>query len=664
QLRPQAWQLPLRHVLPATSRRPHPHPYRGLPRLSSPTSRLRVGHHRGHRRSPGRQSARWCRRSLGGPPGRATRTSAGGCPSIPQPIRQRIVGTDAGAYQLWNETLKSLTLEQYKLLAESDVHSSPEQLERKYWASLTLNPPNLCADVSGSVDGTRTSRLWNHAPLGTLRDSSGTARRGGTSARTAPERSRVKHALPVLRHVEEHLPWHTEDMDLYSINYLHFGAAKHWYAAVPPANGRASLLRLLQGDCPAFFAATKPPVLSPQLLRRHGVPFDSVVQRQGEFIITFPFGYHCGFNAGFNCARATNFASRRWIDFGLAARLCRCQPDSVVIDMAAIVRRFGGRRKCDSAATAAAASAAGTPPSWRPLRVVARRVGLTDGGDRPAAAEAVRSKRVLAQLVGKYKSSSRRLTLQKDAEHFQRMPETSKEDANISKDSRHFRRPMPDTSTGCRHFNKGFRHFEKMPKLQRMMRHFEGCRHFKGIPTIQEDAVIQRVPTYLCHRRRRRAEGRCINEPVQTSIPRSTSRSPPPLTPRALAEAQLTGLAAVRSCFRFGFPAARHSCTRWSPQTDPVQVHLPAAPSRSPPVPLWLLKHGVGSAAVTCGLVQRCLNRRNSCCSVAPAGSTGSRSRPRLAADRPSVGAKLRLVASSSGDGPSGGDSRQSCASP
>ena len=46
-----------------------------------------------------------------------------------------------------------------------------------------------------------------------------------------------------------------------------------------------------------------------------------VTQEAGEFMITFPYGYHCGFNNGFNCAESTNFASERWIDFGKRAQV-------------------------------------------------------------------------------------------------------------------------------------------------------------------------------------------------------------------------------------------------------------------------------------------------------------------------------------------------------
>lgn len=48
------------------------------------------------------------------------------------------------------------------------------------------------------------------------------------------------------------------------------------------------------------------------------------VQRAGEFVITFPKGYHGGFNVGLNVNVAVNYAHRNWIDYGLRATVDNC----------------------------------------------------------------------------------------------------------------------------------------------------------------------------------------------------------------------------------------------------------------------------------------------------------------------------------------------------
>uniref|UniRef100_A0A7S3L0Y8 JmjC domain-containing protein n=1 Tax=Amphora coffeiformis TaxID=265554 RepID=A0A7S3L0Y8_9STRA len=133
---------------------------------------------------------------------------------------------------------------------------------------------------------------------------------------------------------------HTEDMNLLSINYLHAGAPKVWYAIAPGPDSQR-----FESLCASSFAGTpstkgckdflrhKRSLLSPKVLLKAGIKFTTAIQRPGDAIITFPAGYHFGFNSGFNVAEATNFAVPEWIPFGLKANVCLCRPDSVRIDM-------------------------------------------------------------------------------------------------------------------------------------------------------------------------------------------------------------------------------------------------------------------------------------------------------------------------------------------
>ncbi|XP_010123832.1 PREDICTED: lysine-specific demethylase 4C-like, partial [Chlamydotis macqueenii] len=91
--------------------------------------------------------------------------------------------------------------------------------------------------------------------------------------------------------------------------------------------------------CDAFLRH-KMTLISPSILKKYGIPFDKVTQEAGEFMITFPYGYHAGYNHGFNCAESTNFATIRWIDYGKAAKLCTCRRDMVKISMDVFVRKF------------------------------------------------------------------------------------------------------------------------------------------------------------------------------------------------------------------------------------------------------------------------------------------------------------------------------------
>ncbi|KAI8813645.1 hypothetical protein BJ742DRAFT_704778 [Cladochytrium replicatum] len=116
--------------------------------------------------------------------------------------------------------------------------------------------------------------------------------------------------------------WHTEDHYTYSVNYHHFGETKTWYG-IPSSDADAfekcmqkTVPELFEGNPDLLFHLTT--MLSPSVLTEHGVEVVVLDQRPGDFVITFPRSYHAGFNHGFNCAEAVNFALPDWLPYGLS----------------------------------------------------------------------------------------------------------------------------------------------------------------------------------------------------------------------------------------------------------------------------------------------------------------------------------------------------------
>ncbi|KAK7438038.1 hypothetical protein VKT23_018205 [Stygiomarasmius scandens] len=202
------------------------------------------------------------------------------------------------------------------------------QLERHYWRNCGIGKaPWYGADTQGSLFTDETEE-WNVAHLEselTRLLPSGNGLPGVNTPYLYWGMWRATFA------------WHVEDMDLFSINYIHFGAPKFWYA-IPQqqANRLEQTMRSYfpkdTSQCPQFLRH-KSFLASPTLLAKSSCKPNHVVQHEGEFIITYPRGYHAGFNLGFNCAESVNFALTSWLELGRVAKACECVGDSVRIDV-------------------------------------------------------------------------------------------------------------------------------------------------------------------------------------------------------------------------------------------------------------------------------------------------------------------------------------------
>ncbi|CAG8620395.1 9559_t:CDS:10, partial [Scutellospora calospora] len=179
-----------------------------------------------------------------------------------------------------------------------------KELAVYYWKNVTYTPPYYGADMAGTLF-TDTTKSWNVNCLDNLLN-------------TIDPIPGVNNAYLYFGMWKACFPWHVEDKDLYSINYIHFGAPKHWYAISPQrADKFEQHMRGWFGyaskNCSEFLRH-KEFLVSPSALDRAPILYNHVIQRE----------------------ESVNFAFEDWIEIGIRAKSCACRPDSVRIDVRAL----------------------------------------------------------------------------------------------------------------------------------------------------------------------------------------------------------------------------------------------------------------------------------------------------------------------------------------
>ncbi|MCO5549748.1 hypothetical protein L7F22_003221 [Adiantum nelumboides] len=206
-------------------------------------------------------------------------------------------------------------------------------IEKEYWRGLNYGkPPMYGADLSGTLF-TDETKDWNIGKLDNILT-----------------RLHLKRKLPGVTTPYLYFgmwratfAWHVEDMDLYSINYIHFGAPKQWYSIRQADKKRFELA--MASAFPAdssrcrHFMRHKSYLASPGFIESAAGRIKPLrlVQKAQEIVLTYPYGYHSGYNLGFNCAESVNFALESWLDIGRKATYCECTDDTVKMDVDAML---------------------------------------------------------------------------------------------------------------------------------------------------------------------------------------------------------------------------------------------------------------------------------------------------------------------------------------
>jgi [histone H3]-trimethyl-L-lysine9/36 demethylase len=241
--------------------------------------------------------------------------------TVVRPIVQHLSGV-RGTYRVDLVDAKPLSVANFRDRAKKLEARGNLLTERDFWRSLstTSTSSQYGADQVGTLFKDRELQSgWNLNKIDSV-----------LSAGLGVKTKLGGITTPMLYYGEPKalFAWHCEDMDLNSVNYLHFGASKIWYAIAPEHAARLeSLAQSYFGECAnecSEFMRHKNILISPSHLERSNIPYCRAEQNEREFMITLPRSYHCGWNKGWNCAESVNFATPNWIKHGRMASWCKC----------------------------------------------------------------------------------------------------------------------------------------------------------------------------------------------------------------------------------------------------------------------------------------------------------------------------------------------------
>lgn len=161
----------------------------------------------------------------------------------------------------------------------SDQYKTPEHddyddLDHQYWETITKSVPIYGTDVNRTLFSEESS-VWNLNNLRSILDyipnDYGINIKG------------VNTSYVYFGMFKSSFAWHTEDMNLYAVNYLHWGAPKTWYS-IPPSNGRKFeelAMQLFPSSyrvCSSFLRH-KTTLLRPDILEQYGILFNRVSKK-------------------------------------------------------------------------------------------------------------------------------------------------------------------------------------------------------------------------------------------------------------------------------------------------------------------------------------------------------------------------------------------------